>query len=462
MRKLPLLAAFLAATACAPAAQVQVTKATDRLPAAAPEAFSAPALAAEAFPGALPGHGGHSASEMAANFMELAFNLESGRPLATFSRFEKTITVALTGDVPATAAADLSRLIGRLRAEAGIDIRPAAPGEAAAVTIEFSPRSALRKAAPNAACFVVPNVTTLSDYRANKGSAQQDWANVAQRQKVGIFAPSDASAQEVRDCLHEELAQAIGPLNDLYRLSDSVFNDDNFHSVLTPFDMAILRAYYAPGLASGMSRAEVQSRISGIMAGIVASDGWGTPDLSATPRSWTQAIEGALGGKGSAGARRGAAERALAIAAAQGWRDGRMAFSHFALARLLVSTDRARAVEEFTRASAIYRGLPGGAVQVAHIDMQLAAIAVASGQPEQALRFADRALPVIRAAENHALAATVLLIRAEALDLLGRGAEAARARVDSQADARYGFGTEAQIRARTREIAALGARGSRG
>jgi len=34
------------------------------------------------------------------------------------------------------------------------------------------------------------------------------------------------SPQEVRDCLHEELAQALGPLNDLYRLPDSVFNDD--------------------------------------------------------------------------------------------------------------------------------------------------------------------------------------------------------------------------------------------
>ena len=52
----------------------------------------------------------------------------------------------------------------------------------------------------------------------------------------------------MRDCLHEELAQALGPLNDLYRLPNTVFNDDNFHSVLTGFDMTILRATYAPGL----------------------------------------------------------------------------------------------------------------------------------------------------------------------------------------------------------------------
>jgi hypothetical protein len=61
---------------------------------------------------------------------------------------------------------------------------------------------------------------------------------------VAVFIPSDVSPQEVRDCLHEEVAQALGPLNDLYRLPDSVFNDDNFHAVLTGFDMLILRTYY--------------------------------------------------------------------------------------------------------------------------------------------------------------------------------------------------------------------------
>ena len=60
---------------------------------------------------------------------------------------------------------------------------------------------------------------------------------------------------------HEELAQALGPLNDLYRLSDSVFNDDNFQSVLTSFDMDILRMTYSPSLSSGMSREEVAARL---------------------------------------------------------------------------------------------------------------------------------------------------------------------------------------------------------
>ena len=50
---------------------------------------------------------------------------------------------------------------------------------------------------------------------------------------MAVFLPGDVSPQEIRDCLHEELAQALGPVNDLYRLTDSVFNDDNFNTVLT-------------------------------------------------------------------------------------------------------------------------------------------------------------------------------------------------------------------------------------
>ncbi|MFE3835648.1 DUF2927 domain-containing protein [Pseudogemmobacter sonorensis] len=461
MRKYLLLAAIAATSACAPGPGVEVTKSG-----AAQQTTASALPRSEAFldPGptaALSGRGGHSNADLAADFMELGFALESGRALKHFSRFEGTVTVAMTGAVPASAPAEMTRLLNRLRTEAGIDIRPARPGETASITVEFSPKSALRQAAANAACFVVPNVATLADYRASRGQARLDWANVAQRQQVGIFAPSDGAPQEIRDCLHEELAQALGPLNDLYRLTDTVFNDDNFHSVLTATDMKILRAWYAPELASGMTREEVGARIGAVIARVNGGGAASRADLSATPRVWINAIEQAVGG-GSMGARRSAAERALSIAQAQGWKDGRMAFSHFALARLHVASDRARAVEEFTRAAAIYRGLPGGAIHVAHIDMQLAAIAVASGQPEQALRFADRAIPAARAAENHALVASSQLIKAEALDLMGRGAEAAALRLDSRPLASYGFGSEIQVNARMREIAALGALGPRG
>ncbi len=442
-----LLAAFCAVAGCAPPAQVSKSQAEVGV------GFGRVTGARVA------GSGGTS---LARDFMDLTFAMESGRELAVFSRFEGPITVGLSGAVPPTAPRDLGALILRLRSEAGIDIASANAGANAGtartparIMVEFVPRSELRRLAPMAACFVVPNVASLAEYRRLRGSDAVDWAKVTRRDRATIFIPADTSPQEVRDCLHEELAQALGPLNDLYRLPNSVFNDDNFHSVLTSFDMAILRATYAPGLSSGMTQAEVAAGLPAILGGTA---GLG----SQTPGAWVQAIETALGRKGVVTARRAAAERALDMALAQGWQDSRLAFSHFAVARLMAASDPDRALTEFTRAAAIYARLPGGEVHLAHIDMQLAAMALAGGLPEQALRLADRAIPVVQRHENAALLATLMLIKAEALERLGDTKAAAALRLDSQVWARYGFGPDSVVKARMRDIASVAERAPNG
>jgi hypothetical protein len=256
----------------------------------------------------------------------------------------------------------------------------------------------------------------------------------------------------VRDCLHEELAQALGPLNDLYRLSNSVFNDDNFHSVLTDFDMQVLRLTYSPGIASGMSEVEVGARLFGTTAGARAG----------TPANWTREIEAALGKKGALPQRQAAAERALAIALAAGWADSRTAFSWFAVGKLSAGSNPARALDAFDQAAAIYRRLPGGDVQLAHVDMQLAAMALAGGLADEAARIAGRAAPVVQSHGNAALLATLMLIRAEALERMGDSAAATALRLDSEPWARYGFGPDSVVKARVRDIAAVADRAERG
>jgi hypothetical protein len=424
--------------ACAPPAQVS----KNRPPVEVGVGFGDPA----AYRGlAAPAAG----SALTRDFMDLTFAMEDGRGLDTFSRFEGPVTVAMRGPAPATASKDLAALIGRLRSEAGIDISPTTG--AATITVEFATRSELRRLAPAAACFVVPNVTSLAEYRRLRGSDQVDWATVTRRERAAIFLPADTSPQEVRDCLHEELAQALGPLNDLYRLSDSVFNDDNFQSVLTSFDMDILRMTYSPALSSGMSREEVAARLGGSTA------------LGAgNPPDWTQAIETALGRNGGLATRKAAAERALSIAQAAGWQDGRLAFSHFAVGRLLAGSEPDRALDAFDRAAAIYARLPGGELQLAHIDMQLAAMALADGLAEDAARLADRAMPVVKRHQNAALLATLMLIKAEALEQLGNPGAAAALRMDSAAWARYGFGPDSVVKARMRDIAAVADRAAKG
>ena len=430
--------ALCALSACAPPAQVSKSSP----PAEVGVGFGKPsAFRAMAAPA--------SGSSLTRDFMDLTFAMENGRVLDTFSRFEGPVTVAMTGNAPATAVRDLGVLLGRLRSEAGIDISPARG--AATITIEFASKAELRRLAPTAACFVVPNVSSLAEFRRQRGSDRVDWATVTRRERAAIFIPADTSPQEMRDCLHEELAQALGPLNDLYRLPDSVFNDDNFHSVLTAFDMDILRMTYSPGLASGMSRADVAARL-----GTSASVGAGNPP------DWTRAIETALGRNGTLATRKAAAERALAISQASGWQDGRAAFSYFAVGRLLAGSDPRRALEAFDRAGALYSRMPGGELQLAHIDMQLAAMALAGGLAEEATRLADRAIPVVKRHENAALQATLMLIKAEALEQLGNPTAAAALRMDSEPWARYGFGPDSVVKARMRDIASVADRAAKG
>ena len=400
-----------------------------------------------------------SNADVARDFLDLSFQMESGRTLPQFSRFESAVRVVTTGQVPASARRDLGNLISRLRSEAGIDIAETSSIGQANVVIEFIPRATLQSAVPAAACFVVPRVAGWAEFRANRGSTRLDWTTQSVRERATIFIPSDIAPQEARDCLHEELSQALGPLNDLYHLSDSIWNDDNFHGVLTSFDMLVLRATYAPELRSGLSRAEVAARLPGVLARINPA-GAAAPQrpVAPTPRTWISAIEAAISPRSSDGERRAGARRALEIAQSQGWRDNRRAFSHFVLARLSLATEVETAVINFAEAGSIYRGLSMGGLHVAHVDMQMAAFALTSGQFDEVMKLTDRAIPTVQNAQNAGLLATLKLLRAEALAQLGRTGEAQAARVDSLTWARYGFGSEAMVQRRISEISALSPR----
>ncbi len=396
-----------------------------------------------------------SNAAIAQDLLALQFRMESGRELTQLTRFDGPVTVAMTGQVPPTAPGELSRLIERLRREAGLDIAVVGEGPAS-ITVEFLPRAKLQRLVPQAACFVAPRVSSWSEYRRARRSAKVDWTTLERRERVAVFVPSDTSPQEIRDCLHEEIAQALGPLNDLYHLSDSVFNDDNFHTVLTGFDMLALRVHYAPELANGMTEDEVAARLPDLLARLNPPGGRGGPAAPVeTPRAWIEAIEAALGPDGSTIERRVAAGRAVEIAQEQGWRDARMGFSWFALGRLAMADEFDVAITALAEARRVYRALPDAAIHAAHVDMQIAAFALSAGQPAEALRLVDRSIPAAMEAQNAALLASLKMIRAEALAMQGRTAEAQAERLDSLGWARYGFGAEAEVRARASEIAVL-------
>lgn len=457
MRHIPMLA-LCVLTACMPAPTAQVTKSysednTSGIAFAPMQNFDAAPRQYKSRPNA----------EIARDFLDLEFRMESGRANPSLSRFEGPISVKLQGVVPATAPAEMTRVLNRLRAEAGLNVGFAQPRQSASVTIEFLPRAQMRRVVPMAACFTVPHVQSWAEYLAERRSSKLDWTSVTRREHVAIFIPSDAAPQELRDCLNEETAQSMGPLNDLYRLPDSIFNDDNFNSVLTSFDMLILRLHYAPELRSGMNEAEVAKYLPALLDRYNPAGAYAGEKISdIAPRVWIAEVERAFGPRGGAAQRLAASDQMLSIAMAQGWRDNRLAFSLYAKGRSLATSQPAAAVQALRQAAQIYRSIPNAQVHLAHVDMQLAAIALVAGQNEQTLAFADRAIPVVQAAENASLLATLMLIKAEALENLGQVAQARALRLDSLDWARYGFGSDQQVRARMAEIASLGARGARG
>lgn len=396
-----------------------------------------------------------SNTSIAADFLDLSFQMESGRVIERISRFEGPITVAVAAGAPPSLTLDLDPLLARLRAEADIDITRTADS-GASITIETMPRARMQRLVPQAACFVVPRVSSWSEFRRARAGRSLDWTTLETRERVAVFIPSDVSPQEMRDCLHEEIAQALGPLNDLYRLSDSVFNDDNFNAVLTGFDMVILRAFYDDALRSGMTRAQVAAVLPGVLARINPNGGQARGGQgSATPRAWITAIETALGPGATDEARITAAERAVRIARQQQWADTRLGFSYFALGRLTLSRDVETSIAAFQSAATIFERVAPRGIQAAHVDMQLAAFALSAGRTTEALRLTERALPAATRAQNASLLSTLLMIRAEALDDVGRASEARSVRLDSLAWGRYGFGSNAAVGARLTEVAAL-------
>jgi len=399
---------------------------------------------------------------VARDILDLAFRLETGRDVPRLTRFEGPVRVALAGRVPATAEADLGALLRRLRAEAGIDIRRALPGAGAGpgsaeIVVAFVPDRAMRSAVPEAACFVVPGATDWEGFLANPRSPAFDWVQLDQRRGATVFIPEGAAPQDVRDCLHEEIAQALGPLNDLWRLTDSVFNDDNAHVVLTGFDMLVLRAIYDRALTSGLTRAEVAAQLPDVLPRINPGGGrMGiAPAIPEPPAAWRQATGTALAPGTGRAARRAAAERAVGMVGRAGIGPAEAAFSHFLIGRGIGGADPGRAIGHFAEASAIWADLPGSAPYLAQVDMHVAALALQAGEPAAAARLAGRSVPRARAAQNAALLANLLMIEAAAAAAQGDAGGAQARWLDSLGWARYGFGAERLVRDWAESIARL-------
>lgn len=397
-----------------------------------------------------------SNTEISRDFLDLSFKLESGADLLVLTRFQQPVTLSLTGRITPVLGTELDRLVARLRTEAHLDVRRLPDHADASLTVEGITRDQIDRIVPTAACFVLPRRISWAEFSRHPRRHDLNWAELTQRDAATVFIPTDVSPQEVRDCLHEEISQALGPVNDLFRLEDSVYNDDNMRSVLTGFDMLVLRVTYDPALHDGMTRAEVAAALPGILARLNPhGTKVRTRPYQPSPRTWVDAIEEALSNGKSDSSRRQAAKRALAIAQEQGWEDTRLGLSWLTMGRLASAQDGDAALDAFLTAGTIYSLTPATAINAANVGIQIAAFALAGGQYSTALEIANHYIPVAMQAENAALLTDFLMVKSVALDRLGKPDEGQKARLDSYAWGRYGLRSDQAILERAAEIASL-------
>lgn len=259
MRLACLVPALLAAlAACAPApAPTSDTAAAEAAAPARPPGF--PRLGT-----ALPaGHTAYDNASLARLFVTLALETEWGAPRPHLVRYETPISVALEGRGAGAHAAFLEGFLADLRAEAGV---PIARGDAPNLTVRFVEGDRFAAALRTAACVTAQGDVSWNTFAADPtGRSARALAEARAIEAMTIFVPDDAPPYLVRNCLLEEIPQALGLANDLYGLGSSSFNDDAAHLWPTKLDHLMLRMLYAPEMATGLDRRTAQARARAVL-----------------------------------------------------------------------------------------------------------------------------------------------------------------------------------------------------
>lgn len=381
---------------------------------------------------------------LADDFRELMFRFEDGGNRQKLSRWEGPTRVALMDAELEPYRPYVADLVARIDARTpllDLSLADAAEGE---IAVRIIPRETLAEFAPEALCVVTPGEHTVADFLAAARTGRRvGWRSDGVIERVTIFIPARATPQAIRKCLVEEISQALGPLNDIWLLDDSIFNDDGAHEELTAFDLLMLETLYSPELERGMhpvkARAAAERAIRRILGGAAGRERrFRSPQGDDFERTARQALEdgpaataSSLEAMVTAGLklpegdhRRGAALRMRANAETR--RDDREARE----------TDLRAAVAAFER------GGGPDSVRLAAARVDLALLALLDKRDDEAERLAALAEPVLAANAQPLGLALALRMRALALARLGRTTEARPVAEQALDWAAYAFGAD--------------------
>lgn len=376
-----------------------------------------------------------SNASLARLFTALTFDMEWGESRTHLARYEAPVTVELDGAGSSAYAGFVDEYLALLRNRSGVDI--ARRSRSANLHVRFV-GGGFARTAPSLACMATPGDVAwesfADDPMRHSGRALLHGGAI---EHMTIFIPHGTGRERVESCLLEEIAQALGPANDLYGVGETIFNDDDAHLWPTAVDYLVLRVLYSPELRTGMDR-EAAERSARAVLDRINPRGRSAPEM-AVPQEyrmlrWRNIMQDAL--SRTADRRTGVelAEKALRIAAAEAPESPYHCFSLTMLARLTGSGAAGRVLDILGRADAVCRAAHGpGDIRVARVALHRASLIAGNGSARGAVRITEVTAPVYPA---HAEAGEGIDTRERAE---GQGARKARisrllARSASQSD----------------------------
>ncbi|MDH3668455.1 MAG: DUF2927 domain-containing protein [Paracoccaceae bacterium] len=356
----------------------------------------------------------------------MSHEVEGGARRPHLVRYEALVTVTPEGAIPGLEAF-LDGYLAQLRAEAGV---PTSRGVGGNLLIRFADGPRFARAVPGAACAIAAGDVTWQAFSHDPEAASGGSISALERiDRMTIFVPDDALPYRVRNCLLEEIPQALGLSSDLFGLGMSSFNDDGAHIWPTKLDYLMLRLLYAPEIETGLDRRETRARANALLDRI-NPQGRNAPRLPRLRTSglgeWSDSMAKVFSRRTSGRARIKSIDKALTLIQANAPGSAQHCHTLVTAGRVLSRPDPARAVAMLDQARTICETAHGPQdVRLARIGLEKACALLRLARYNEAISLAEATWPIFAAYRQDERLAALYTIEADALAATEPGSERA-------------------------------------